>query len=137
MATCANCGETNGLMHCKTCKQVRCDDGSMICSTYNMGGPSYQFAPALKHRTDYCHLTQVSYCSKACQKKDFKDHKKVCRFMATSYADGATWSDALSSLRQMPPVLTVSPSKTVARFFNTAEIRMALLSLLPPKVGQL
>jgi hypothetical protein len=100
------------------------------------GGPSYQFAPALKHRTHYCHLTQVSYCTKACQKKDFKDHKKVCRFTATFYANGATSTDALSNLRQMHAVLTVSSSNTVARFFNTAEIRMALLSLLPPKVGQ-
>ena len=81
--------------------------------------------------------TQVFYCSVACQKTDFKTHKKVCRFTASSYANNPTPTpkNALAKLRQMPAILMVSSSNLVAKVFNTAEIRIAMLSLIPAKVS--
>lgn len=41
---------------------------------------------------------QVQYCSKACQKSDWKDHKIVCMQKSTASSQGGSVTDGLSRL---------------------------------------
>ncbi|KAK3708403.1 hypothetical protein LTR37_011499 [Vermiconidia calcicola] len=82
---------------------------------------------------------QVSYCSPVCQKTGWKEHKKDCRFTVSTTNGDEPSTSALSILRYT----TASPltsaatdsaaSIVVMSAFNTAEIRMAVLSLLLAK----
>ncbi|KAK3052705.1 hypothetical protein LTR09_006187 [Extremus antarcticus] len=72
---------------------------------------------------------QVFYCSPECQKTDWKQHKEDC-----------SPPDTLSALRNLnAPPSTASTidnpaSSIMLKALNTAEIRMAVFSLLPAKV---
>ena len=80
----------------------------------------------------------VSYCTIACQKKDWRTHKTVCRFTVVDQLQDPTPTDPLALLLATPE-LKMSPeahsptptSQAMLNTFNVAELRMAIFSLLP------
>lgn len=82
---------------------------------------------------------RISYCSSACQRQDWTEHKKVCSFTVTTQTTSKPDSDALAILRHMPCPPT-KPAKTtfhassaVMKVFNTPELRLEVFSMLPTR----
>lgn len=81
----------------------------------------------------------ISYCSVACQRAHWKQHKRSCHFQVTKASTAAVTSeqDALSLLRKTSDpgtkayATTQSPTGSAAKLLNIHELRLAIFSNLP------
>lgn len=82
---------------------------------------------------------QISYCSSACQRQDWTEHKKVCSFTVTTLPKSKLDSDALAILRHMPSPptklakATINASSAGMNVFNTPELRLEVFAMLPAR----